>query len=203
MSRQSTSLATMTRSTQMLRLTTSTPGIRWLHHCTFRSEKQVRACCRFTTHKEKACFNNWMSQQRKSDQEIDNWQFRIILEREKEQLLAEAKSEILRHEYRADLAEIIPVNWRETTWFSSSGNWANSIRSMNSPDENKLYFTKNWQIENEHVVILVLEVFKSWKSWRESRNFDSRNFQKESCSNIFLKMSNLYAVDNYFTFQIN
>ena len=36
---------------QMLRLTTSTPGIRWLHHCTFRSEKQVRACCRFITRK--------------------------------------------------------------------------------------------------------------------------------------------------------
>ena len=47
----------------------------------------------------------WMSQKRKSNQELDNCQFRIILEREKEQLLAEAKSEILRHEYRADLAE--------------------------------------------------------------------------------------------------
>ena len=29
---------------------------------------------------------------------------------------------------------------------------------MNNPDENKLYFTKNWQIENEHFVILVLEL---------------------------------------------
>ena len=48
---------------------------------------------------------NWMSQKRKFDQELDNCQFRIILEREKEQLPAEAKSEILRHEYRADLAE--------------------------------------------------------------------------------------------------
>ena len=28
-------------------------------------------------------------------------------------------------------------------------------QGMNSPDENKLHFTKNWQIENEHVVILV------------------------------------------------
>ena len=140
MSRQSTSLVTTTRSTQMLRLTTSTPGIRWLHHCTFRSEKQVRACCRFITRKREslfqraqsilastgrpvtlhpfskgrgviACFAEpwsytviWMSQKRKSNQELDNCQFRIILEREKEQLLAEAKSEILRHEYRADLA---------------------------------------------------------------------------------------------------
>ena len=48
-----------------------------------------------------------MSQKRKFNRELDNCQFRIILEREKEQLLAEAKSEILRHEYRADLAEII------------------------------------------------------------------------------------------------
>ena len=42
-----------------------------------------------------------MSQKRKSNPELDNCQ----LEREKEQLLAKAKSEILRHEYRADLAE--------------------------------------------------------------------------------------------------
>ena len=35
---------------------------------------------------------------------------------------------------------------------------------MSSPDENKLYFTKNWQM---HIVILALEVFKSWKNWRD------------------------------------
>ena len=118
MSRQSTSLATTTRSTQMLRLTTSTPGIRWLHHCTFRSEKQVRACCRFITHKEKACFNahsqflastgkpvDCMIQKCKSNQEFDKCQIRIIFGKTREQLFAETKFEILRHEYRADLAE--------------------------------------------------------------------------------------------------
>ena len=46
-----------------------------------------------------------MSQKRKSNKELDNCQFRIILEREKEQMLAKAKSEILKHEYRADLAD--------------------------------------------------------------------------------------------------
>ena len=72
----------------------STPGIRWVHHCTFRSEKRVRACCRFITRKEKVCFNVhsqfsvsterpviWMSQKRKSNQELDNCQFMIILDR--------------------------------------------------------------------------------------------------------------------------
>ena len=71
------------------------------------------------THKEKACFNVHsqffskygetrrldVTKRGKSNQELDNCQFRIILEREKEQLLAEAKSEILRHEYRTDHAE--------------------------------------------------------------------------------------------------
>ena len=64
-------------------------------------------------------------------------------------------------------------------------------------------FHRNWQIENEHFVILVSEVFKSWKNWREIRNFDSKNFRQESWSKIILKMSNLYAVDNYFTFPVN
>ena len=77
----------------------------------------MRACCRFITHKEKVCFNvhsqflastgrpvYWMSQKRKSNQEFDNCQIRITFGKAREQLLAEAKSEILEHEYRADLA---------------------------------------------------------------------------------------------------
>ena len=46
-----------------------------------------------------------MSQECKSNQELDNCQFRIIFGKTREQFLAESKSEILRHEYRADLAE--------------------------------------------------------------------------------------------------
>ena len=42
---------------------------------------------------------------RKSNLELDNCQTRIIFGKTREQVLAEAKSEILRHEYRADLAE--------------------------------------------------------------------------------------------------
>ena len=46
-----------------------------------------------------------MSQKWKSDQEVDTCQIRIIFGQTTEQLLAKAKSEILRPEYRADLAE--------------------------------------------------------------------------------------------------
>ena len=68
------------------------------------------------------------------------------------------------HEYRADLAEHnIGELKRDKLIFKQ---WKLGIleQGMNSPDENKLYSTKNWQIENEHFVTLVLEVFKSWKN---------------------------------------
>ena len=118
-SRQSTTMATTTRSTQMLRLTTSTPGIHWLHHCTFRSEEQVRAFCRFITHKEKACFNVHSQFLASTERPVyldvtrsanltkswDNCQIRITFGKTRDQLLAEAKPEILRHENRADLAD--------------------------------------------------------------------------------------------------
>ena len=107
-----------------------------------------------------------MSQKRKSNQELDNCQFMIILEREKDQLLAEAKSEILRHENKADLAENNTCDLKRQI-DCQAVEIGHTRRGMHSPDENKFYITKNWQIENEHIVILVLEVFTSWKNWRE------------------------------------
>ena len=61
------------------------------------------------------------------------------------------------------LPKITFVNWSYTSILKQ---WNLGIfeQGMNSSDENKLYFTKNWQIENEHFVILVFEVFKSWKN---------------------------------------
>ena len=44
---------------------------------------------------------------KKSSQELDDGRIRNLLESQKERLLAETKSEILRHEYRADLVENI------------------------------------------------------------------------------------------------
>ena len=82
------------------------------------SEKQVRGSCKFITCKRESLFQGAQSilastvkpvtgchKKRKSNQELDNCQITIVLGKTREQLLAEAKSEILRHEYRADLAE--------------------------------------------------------------------------------------------------
>ena len=97
------------------------------------------------------------------------------------------------------LPKIIFVNWRDKLILKQ---WKLGIlqQGMNSPDENKLYFTKNWQIENEHFVILV---FKSWKNWREIRNFASRNFrEKRKVENLFTDVESVRS-DNYFAFPVN
>ena len=72
-------------------------------------------------------------------------------------------AEILRHEYRADLAENNICELKRQI-DSQAVDMGILEQSMNSPDENKRCCTKNGQIENEHFVILVLEVFKSWKN---------------------------------------
>ena len=105
-----------------------------------------------------------MSQKRKSNPELDNCQFRIMLEREKEQLLAEAKSEIVRHAYRADLAEnnICELKRQIDSQAVEIGHTRTGFEQ--SRREQALLHEENWQIENEHFVTLVLEVFKSWKN---------------------------------------
>ena len=47
----------------------------------------------------------WQTQKRESSQELDDDRIRIILETQKGQLLADAKSEILKHENKADPAK--------------------------------------------------------------------------------------------------
>ena len=67
------------------------------------------ACCRFITRKRESLFHGAQSTLARTGKPVtgcqDNCQIRITFGKTREQLLAEAKSEILRHEYRADLAE--------------------------------------------------------------------------------------------------
>ena len=107
-----------------------------------------------------------MSQKRKSNQELDNCQFRIILEREKEQLLAEAKSEILRHEYRADLAENNICELKRQIGGQAAEIGHTRTGYEQSRREQALLHEELADRERA-LRVLVLEVFKSWKNWRE------------------------------------
>ena len=143
----------------------------------------------------------WMSQKRTSNQELDICQFRINLEREKEQLLAEAKSEILRHEYRADLAEknicelkrnLILKQWN---WAYSDRVWTVQTRTSSiSRTIGRSRTSTSWYLDWKYSKVGRIE---------EISGISTRIIDKKVDRNLFLKMSNLYAADNSFTFQVN
>ena len=107
------------------------------------------------THKEKACFNVHSqflaSTEKPVNQELDNCQSRFIFGETRELLLADAKSDFLRHEFRADLAENNFCEMKRQI-DSQAVEMGTLEQGVNSPDE------------NEHFVMRVLEVFKSWKN---------------------------------------
>ena len=90
----------------------------YLHHCLYRSEKNQRTGDKLITLMKKVCC--WLSplsltqvrgdpytnlvrvKKRKSSREMENERIRILLERQKEQILAEVRTEIQKHEFQAD-----------------------------------------------------------------------------------------------------
>ena len=99
--------------------TISLSGKRYLHHCSLRSEKTHRNRDKLITLVKKVLpaqsfFTRTstgnpvygpspnLSQKRKSSREPENEQVRILLERQKEQILAEVRSEIQKHELQPD-----------------------------------------------------------------------------------------------------
>ena len=96
----------------MTRNSTITPsGKRYLHHCLFRSEKIQRAVDKLITLLTKACCQvspfspvDELSscQKRKSSREMESERFWILLEKQKEQIFAEVRTEIQKHEFQAD-----------------------------------------------------------------------------------------------------
>ena len=66
---------------------------------------------------------------------------------------------------------------------------------MHSPDENKVYFTRNWQIENEHFVILVLKEIHEMEELKRNHELRVDEFSRGKIK--------LHAVDNESTFQVN
>ena len=89
-----------------------------LHHCSFRSDRNQRTedkvitlmnkvCCQLspcshTTSTERPVHELSLCQKRKSCRKVENERIRILLERQKEQILSEVRTEIQKHEFQAD-----------------------------------------------------------------------------------------------------
>ena len=101
----------------MLNLTTSTSEMRLLHHFSQRRAKQKPVWHKLITRMKKICQQEhsqfWQTRcnasfgrhKRKSSRELEYERIKTILQIQKEQLLTEARSEILKHEKKANLTE--------------------------------------------------------------------------------------------------
>ena len=112
-------------------------------------------------------------QKRKSSRHLENKQIRILLERHKEQILADVRSEIQKHELQAEsdkrsiqeLSGIIDSQRMEID---------HTITRVTNPDEINFFFKKNYQNKNPRIPELQNEVncindsrdFKNAKSVR-------------------------------------
>ena len=115
------STLTLNRRTRAMRNSTmSLLEKRYLHHCSFRSKKNQRTWDKLITLMKKVCYqlspfsheqvrwNPYTNQVQichkklKSSRDSENERIRILLERQKKQILAEVRSEIHKHEHQAE-----------------------------------------------------------------------------------------------------
>ena len=97
---------------------------------------------------------------RKSSRDLENERIRILLERQKEQILAEVRTEIQKHELQADsdtrgIQEFLDSQRMEID---------HTITGVSNPGEINYYFKKNYQNKIGILVKLVSKVFMRWKN---------------------------------------
>ena len=104
-----------------------------------------------------------LSQKRKSSRDLENKQIRILLERQKEQILAEVRSEIQKHELQADSDR---RSIQELTGIIVLSEWKFIIllQDVSNPGEINYYFKKKYQNKIGIFVKLVSGMCETWKN---------------------------------------
>ena len=87
---------------------------------------------------------------------------RINLEDQRDHILSEAKSGILKQESRADRADCAIRELQRQ--IDSSRQEIDHILDMKSLEESRPDFTKKWRNEKEHYEKLMLKEFNKWKN---------------------------------------
>ena len=170
---------------------------RYLHHCSFRSEKNQRTWDKLITLMKKVCcqlsafshkqvrgdpYTNLV--RAKNEYQVAKWRTKESgFERQKEQILAEVRTEIQKHEFQADsdrrsiqeLTRIIESQRREID---------HTIASDEHSDEINFFFKNNYQNKIGIFVKLISKVFMRWKNWREFKSYESMNLRDEDWSKI-------------------
>ena len=107
-----------------------------------------------------------LSQKRKSSRDLENERIRILLERQKEQILAEVRSEIQKHELQAESDK---RSIQELTGIIDSQRMEidHTITGVTNSGEINYYFKKNYQNKIGLFVKLVSGICETWKNCRK------------------------------------
>ena len=125
-----------------------------------------KVCCQLSpsSHTPERVFVYELSscQKRKSSREMENERIRILLERQKEQILAEVRTEIHKHEFRADSDRSI----QELNGLIefSEGRLIILLQVMNNSDVINYCFKNNYWNKIGIFVKLISKVFMGWKN---------------------------------------
>ena len=169
---------------------------RCVHHCSLGSEENQRPWDKLVTLMKKVCYqltpfsheqvfgnvyepSSNLSQKRKSSRDLENKQIRILLERQKEQTLAEVGSEIQKHELQAesDRRSIQEFSGTIDTLcleIDHTVSWCEQSR------RDQLLPKKKYQHKIGIFVKLVSGIRETWKNCRKVTCKGSRNFQEEN-----------------------
>ena len=109
----------------------------------------------------------------------ENEQIRILLERQKEQILADCRAEIQKHEFQADFG------WRSIQKLNGLLSSLNEVRlfvllkETNNFDEiNNFFFMNTCWNKIENFVKLMWKVSMRWKNWSDFKGLHSIHFRR-------------------------
>ena len=160
---------------------TSPSALRSLHHCSPKSEKMMRAVDELITLMTKVCrpisrrrllvtergdplwnsFDSQISNVRENPRHSsENEQIRILLERQREQILVDCQAEIRKHEFQADCDRRSIQKLK----LSSIKDFIVLIKETNNFDEINNFFMNNYRNKIGSFVKFMRKVSVRWKN---------------------------------------
>ena len=180
-------------------------GKRYLHHCSFKREENQRIGDKLITLMKKGCcqLNHFFAHSRtvrpvheltslsscreKPSRESET--IMILLERHKEQILADFRAEIQKHEFQADsCSKKVSRNWMELSSLSEEKLMI-LLQEMNNFDDINFFFQNNYQNKIEIFVKLLSEVLVSRPSASSTPLTGTRSLAFASAPRFLLNQS--------------
>ena len=160
---------------------------RWLHHCSFRSEKNQRTrdklialmknfCCQLCpfSHTQERWDPYTNLVRVKNESQVAQWKTKesgFSLKDTKSKFSLKSEPRFRNTNFKPILIEEVFRNWMELLNLSEE-TMIILLQVMNNSDEIKYFFMNNYQNKIRIFVKLISKVFMRWKNWGEFKNHE-------------------------------